>query len=84
MEIKDIINKSLWDGKEDKSDYSFFYTDRITKKEIELKGDDILKLDGNFIVVERFVNDKFETAEIPMHRIRYIKKKGEKIFERPM
>ncbi|MCX8146908.1 MAG: DUF504 domain-containing protein [Candidatus Woesearchaeota archaeon] len=78
MNIKDIINKMLWDRKERKEDYSFYYIDRITKKDVEINGGDILRLDGSFIVVKK--ND--EEIEIPIHRIRAAKKGNKIIFLR--
>ena len=76
--IKDIINKMFWDKKEDREDYSFFYIDRITKKDVEIKGKDIKKTEGSFIVVAR----DGEEAEIPMHRIRAVKKDGMVVWVR--
>jgi len=76
--IKDLINRILWDKKEDKEDYSLFYIDRITKKDVEIKGRDIKRAEGSFIIVAR----DGEEAEIPMHRIRAVKKKGMVVWVR--
>ena len=59
--IKDLINRILWDEKENKADYSFYYLDRIENMEKEIKGADIIRLEGNFIVIQR----DGEEAEIP-------------------
>ena len=81
--IKNLINRMLWDEKENKEDYSFYYLDRIEHKEKEIKGMDLLKTDGSFIVVERTKDDgQKEEAEIPMHRIRRVKKIDNTIWKR--
>lgn len=79
MRIADLINKLLWDKNENKADYSFYYLDRIENREKEIKGMDIIRAEGNFIVIQR---DRDE-AEIPMHRVRFVKKKGMIIWKKP-
>jgi uncharacterized protein (UPF0248 family) len=73
--IKDLLNKILWDKKENKEDYTFYYLDRIENKEKEIKGRDLARAEGNFIIIEK----NGEESEIPMHRIRFVKK-GEKLI----
>ena len=75
--IKDLINRILWDKKENKADYSFYYLDRIENLEKEIKGAYIIRTEGNFIVIQR----DGEEAEIPMHRVRFVKK-GERLIWR--
>lgn len=78
QQIKDLINKILWDKSENKEDYSFFYIDRITKREMEIKGSDIKRIEGSFIVVEKGP----EETEIPVHRIIEVKKAGKIVLSR--
>lgn len=82
QQIKDLINRLLWDKKEDISDYSFFYMDRITKRSSEIRGSNIKRAEGSFIVIERENEGKIEEVEIPMHRVREVKKKGVVVFKR--
>ncbi|MBD3313980.1 DUF504 domain-containing protein [Candidatus Woesearchaeota archaeon] len=81
--IKDLVNRILWDEKENKEDYFFFYVDRVENRENEIKGRNVLKTDSNFIVVERTRDDgKKEQAEIPMHRIRRVMKGDTTVWKR--
>jgi len=77
--IKDLINKILWDKKENKDNYILYYHDRLADREIELPFKDIKNVEGNFLLVEK----NGEEAEIPMHRVRFVKKKGMVIWRRP-
>ncbi|MBU0535525.1 MAG: DUF504 domain-containing protein [Nanoarchaeota archaeon] len=66
-----------------KKDYTFYYLDRIEKKEKKIKGRDIIKIDGDFIVIEKLNPEGvLETAEIPMHRIRSVKKNNSIVWKR--
>lgn len=76
--IEDLINKIKWDEREDPSDYSLYYLDRITKKLVEIKYTDILRVEDGFIVLER----EGEETNIPLHRIRKATKKGEITWQR--
>ena len=72
MPIKQFINKIKFDPREDPDDYVFVYRD--FGKESEIKFTDIKDIEGNFMVSK--------TAEIPLHRIRKVLKKGEIVWER--
>jgi len=74
--IKNLINKIKWDKRENPSDYTLFYIDLRKKKELAYSS--IKRLEGNFIVIER----DNEEVEIPMHRIREVKKKGIVVWKR--
>jgi uncharacterized protein (UPF0248 family) len=74
--IKDLINKIKWDKRESPKDYSLIYIDLGKKKELAYK--DIKKLEGNFMIIER----NGEETEIPLHRIREVKKKGKVVWKR--
>ena len=79
MNLKNFINKILWDKRENKENYSFFYIDRIERKEKEIKGKDIIKSEGNFIIV----GIDNSQISVPMHRIKTIKKKGAVVWSKP-
>ena len=76
--ILDLLNKIKWDKKESPEDYEIAYFDRISNKKENLKYDEIKKIDGGFIIVEK--EDK--EVNIPLHRIREVKKKGVVIWKR--
>ena len=74
--IKDLINKIKWDKRENPKDYSLIYIDLNKKKELAYIS--IKRLEGNFMIIER----NNEEVEIPLHRIREVKKKGKIIWKR--
>ena len=76
--IKDLINKIKYDAREKPGEYVFYYYDRIQEGLKELKFFDIKRMEGNFLVVDRGSKE----VEIPMHRIRKVKRKGKVVWER--
>jgi len=76
INIKDLINKIKWDKRENPKDYSLFYIDFNKKKELAYTK--IKKLEGNFMIIEK----NNEEIEIPLHRIREVKKKGKIVWKR--
>ena len=74
--IKELINKIIHDKKE-KGDYSLFYIDRIENNYKEIKFKDINKIEGNFLII-----NKDKETEIPLHRIKIVKKNGMVIWRR--
>jgi len=74
--IKNLINKIKWDKRESPKDYSLIYIDLGKKKGLSYT--DIKKLEGNFMIIER----NNEKTEIPLHRIREVKKKGKVVWKR--
>lgn len=74
--IKDLINKIKWDKRESPKNYSLVYIDLGKKKELAYTS--IKRLEGNFMIIER----NREETEIPLHRIREVKKKGRIIWTR--
>ncbi len=74
--IKDLINKIKWDKRENPKDYSLIYIDLGKKKKLAYT--DIKRLEGNFMIIER----NREETEIPLHRIREVKKKGKSVWKR--
>jgi len=76
--IKALINKIKWDSKENPDQYSLYYLDRVENKYKEIKYNEILKVEGNFLII---IRDDEET-NIPLHRIKIVKKKGMTIWKR--
>ena len=76
--IEQLINKIKWDENEDPADYSLFYLDRVSNKLVEIKYEDILRVNEGFIVLER----EGDETQIPLHRIRRVVKKEETVWER--
>ena len=96
--IKDLLNKIKWDEREKPEDYTIYYFDRVSKtlrnskrisgaqkipKEfsrelIKINYIDIKRTEGNFIIIER----DNEEVNIPMHRIREVRKSNEIVWKR--
>jgi len=76
--ILDLLNKIKWDKKENPDDYSIAHFDRISNKKENIKYNKIKKIDRGFIIVEK--EDK--EVNIPLHRIREVKKKGVVVWKR--
>ncbi len=72
--IKEFINKIRWDENLDKDEYLLHYVDRITNSLKTIKFDEILSIEGDFLVLE----DK----EIPLHRIRKVTRFNKVVWER--
>lgn len=72
--VKDLLNKIKWDKKENPEDYSIHYIDRITQKLKKIAYTDIISIEGNFMLVGE--------SEIPLHRIKQVRKKGQVIWQR--
>jgi uncharacterized protein (UPF0248 family) len=78
MPIQELFNKLKWDPNENPFTYSFFYLDRVAKKLREVKYKDIAEVKDGFMTI---VREERET-EIPLHRIRIVKREGEVVWER--
>ena len=76
--IKDLINKIKWDKRENPDWYSIVYEDRVEKKYKEIKYNEIKKIEGGFMVLDK----DGEEVNIPMHRVRFVKKKNKLIWKR--
>ena len=75
--IKGLLNKIRWDKRENPEDYSIGYLDRVQNKIIEIGYNEIKKIEGNFLVLER----DLEEVYIPTHRIKVVKKKDKIIWK---
>ena len=76
--IKNLLNKIEWDKREKPEDYELYFLDRIEDKYIKLKYKDIKRLEGSFMVIDKDA----EEVSIPLHRIKFVKKKGKIIWQR--
>lgn len=76
--IRDLLNKIKWDPNEHPKDYTIFYYDRIKKINKKLRFDYIKEIESLFILVE--VDDK--KINLPIHRIREVRKNGKLIWKR--
>ena len=78
ISIKELINKIKYDEREKPEDYVLYYYDRIQDKLKAIKYVEIKRLEGNFMVLER----DGEEVEIPLHRVKEVKKKGAVVWKR--
>lgn len=77
ISIKDFLNKIKWSKEENSDDYSIGYWDNIDKKIVFIKFNEIKKIDGNFLLL-----DREEETYIPIHRIREVMKKHTIVWKR--
>ncbi|MBI1969749.1 DUF504 domain-containing protein [Candidatus Woesearchaeota archaeon] len=76
--IQDIVNRILHDASLQKEEYVLFYYDRIEKVLKEIPATSIKKLEGTFLILHL----EGEEVEIPLHRIREVRKEGKLIWKR--
>jgi len=77
LPIHQLLNKIKWDKRENPSEYSIFYLDRILNKLIQIPYAKIKKLEGSFMVLE---NE--DETNIPLHRVKKVMKNNEVVWER--
>ena len=77
--IHELVNKIKWDENENPEDYTIGYEDRVAKKIVEVRFSDIKRVEDNFMILER----DMEEVSIPLHRVRVVKKKDDVVWERP-
>lgn len=80
--IKDLINKIKWDKSENPTDFSLFYLDRISNKLKEIPYTKIKRVEDNFIVIEQEETGEEKEVQIPIHRIKVVKKKQVVVWRR--
>lgn len=78
IRLKDLINKIKWDKRENPEDYVLDYWDNMIHKLIEFPYKAIKETSKNFITIEIDGEEK----EIPMYRVKFVKKKGETVWKR--
>lgn len=76
--IRELLNKIKWDKRENPKDYAVFYYDRVEDLLKEIKYEDIKRIDSGFLIIELAGKD----VNIPLHRIKKVKKKGGVVWER--
>lgn len=74
--IKSLINQIKWDKHLNPEEYTIIFIDLGKEKTIAYT--DIKRLDGNFMILHK---DNKE-VEIPLHRIRKVKRKDKLIWKR--
>ena len=74
---KDLLNKIKWSKEENPDDYSVGYWDNVDRKVIFINFNEIKKVEGNFLLLNRE-----EETYIPMHRIKQVKKKEKTVWKR--
>ncbi|HSU73212.1 MAG TPA: DUF504 domain-containing protein [Candidatus Binatia bacterium] len=78
MYILDLLNKIKWDKNESPADYTFAYEDRVLRQLVEKKYSEIKRIEPAFVVLEM----AGEEVEIPLSRIKVVKKQGALIWRR--
>ena len=76
--IKDLINKIKWDKSLKPEEYTLEILDRLTNELKEIKYSDIIKLEGDFMIIK---GDE-EEVEIPLHRVRKVRRNKKLVWER--
>ncbi len=75
--IKDFLNKIKWSKEENSADYLIGYWDNVDKKIFFIRFDEIKKIEGNFLLL-----DREKETYIPVHRIREVKKEDKTFWKR--
>jgi uncharacterized protein (UPF0248 family) len=78
ISIRELLNKIKYSLREKPEDYVLFYYDRVEDKLKELKLVDVERVEEGFLVLVR----EGKEVQIPLHRIKRVKKAGEIIWER--
>ena len=76
--IQDLLDKIKWDENLKEEEYTIGYEDRKAGKINFIAFTDIKKTEQGFMTIERAGVD----VEIPIHRIKVVKKKGEVVWQR--
>lgn len=76
--IKELLNRIRWDPQEHPEEYALFYHDRIKDWLEEIAFAEIKRIEDNFMILFK----EGKEINIPLHRIRKVKKKGELVWER--
>lgn len=75
--VQEVLNKILWDAREQPEQYVIGYYDRVRGTIIEVPFKDI-RVEEGFMIITRCG----EEAMVPLHRIRVVKKAGEVVWAR--
>ncbi len=80
MTIHDLLTKIKWDKSEKPEEYVFLYYDRLEDNLKELTFTQIKSIQHDFLSVDI----DGELVDIPLHRIKKVRRKGRTIWERPV
>ena len=78
ISIHELLNKIKWDKNLTPEEYKLYYLDRITNSLKEIKFAQIKELNVFSLIVEKNNND----IDIPLHRIKEVRKEGKIIWKR--
>lgn len=76
MYIGDLLNKIRWDKNLKLEEYTIVYFDRIAETRFEVPLTAISRK-GNFFIINR----NGQEVNIPLHRIRQVKRNGKVVWE---
>jgi uncharacterized protein (UPF0248 family) len=76
--IKELLNKIRWDKRQKPEEYQLGILDRFSKEVGFVPFSEIKSFEGQFLTLCK--GD--ETVDIPLHRIRAVKKSGTVIWKR--
>ena len=76
MRTINILNKIKWDKSENPDETFVFYFDRIANKLVKIPFNSIKEIGKSFLTVEK----DGEEVEIPIHRVREIKRNEKLIW----
>ncbi|MEM4336401.1 MAG: DUF504 domain-containing protein [Candidatus Woesearchaeota archaeon] len=77
MTIREELNRIKWHEK-DKEKYIIFYSDRASRTIQGIRFTEIKEIENNFFIV----NNEGKEIEIPLHRIKEIRKEDKLIWRR--
>lgn len=78
ISIHELLNRIRWDKSLNSEEYNIFYFDRITKSLKEIKFTQIKEFSVFSLIVEKNNKD----VDIPLHRIREVRRQGKIIWKR--
>jgi len=76
--IKQLLDRIKWDENFKPEQFAVHYLDRIKNKLIEVRYNDILKIEPGNIVIKK----NNEETRIPLHRIKRVTKSGFTFWKR--
>jgi uncharacterized protein (UPF0248 family) len=76
--VKELINKIRWDKREHQNEYEIGILDRFTKEIGFIPFSSVKSVEGQFMTITH----EDETTEIPLHRIRAVRKSGKVVWKR--
>ena len=78
MYILDLLNKIKWNQNLKPKEYTIIYFDRIKNIKKEIKFEKIKEFNNLTLIIKK----EEKEVEIPLHRIREVKKSGKIIWKR--